>query len=208
MEVMVDGQRYFAVQGQPKDLLELLGAVTDYLRDQGRAMVTMTIDGVAMMPDELAEFSANRPLDDIRAIAVTSRPIADLVNECLRELHASIPELATACHSLAEVFHGEVPEDGFEPFLSLADIWSHVKQREIMVANILGLDLPLLSIGEKSVHQVHLELNAFLEEAVQAITNGDYVLLGDLLEYELAPRAEEEQRIVALLQEKAAATTR
>lgn len=208
MEVQVDGQGNFAVQGQPKHLLELLGAVTDFLRDQGRAMVTMTIDGVAVMPDELAEFSANRPLDGIDAIAVTSRPIADLVDESLQELRASIPELATACRGLAEVFHSEVPEEGYDPFHELAGIWSHVKQREAMVANILGIDLSQLSIGDKPVHQVHTELNACLEEAAQAITSGDCVLLGDLLEYELAPRAEEEQRIVALLQEKAAATTR
>ena len=44
-------------------------------------------------------------------------------------------------------------------------------------------------------------------EAAQAVLDGDCILIGDLLEYELAPRAEQEARIVALLQELAAADT-
>lgn len=45
-------------------------------------------------------------------------------------------------------------------------------------------------------------MNKFLAEAVGALESGDLVLLGDLLEYELAPRAEAEVRITALLRER------
>jgi hypothetical protein len=50
------------------------------------------------------------------------------------------------------------------------------------------------------------ELNSFLDEAAQALRDGDTVLLADLLEYELSPRAELEGEIVSLLRRQAEAS--
>jgi hypothetical protein len=68
------------------------------------------------------------------------------------------------------------------------------------VANALELDLGDLEVDGKTVQSVHTELNQFLQEAEQALKDGDIILLADLLEYELAPRAELEVSIVSLLQ--------
>jgi hypothetical protein len=129
------------------------------------------------------------------------------VNKCLDELVAILPDLPHACRSLAEVFHSGTPEDGYEPFQELANIWSLIKTREILVVDALHLDLNALEVGGQVVAGLHSELNGFLEEAAQALQDGDCVLLGDLLEYELAPRAELEAEIVAHLQEHAPAKT-
>ncbi|MCC6490072.1 MAG: hypothetical protein IT364_21475, partial [Candidatus Hydrogenedentes bacterium] len=92
--------------------------------------------------------------------------------------------------------------DGYEPFQRLADIWAEIKSREIMIVNALGLTFAELTLNGKNVAEIHNELNSFLLEAAGALESGDLVLLGDLLEYELAPRAEIESRIVTLLQER------
>jgi hypothetical protein len=92
------------------------------------------------------------------------------------------------------------PQEGFDPFVELAEIWGHIKSRESLVANSLELDLGNLEVDGKTVQSVHAVLNQFLEEAEQALKDGDIILLADLLEYELAPRAELEVSIVSLLQ--------
>jgi hypothetical protein len=84
--------------------------------------------------------------------------------------------------------------------VELAEIWGHIKSRESLVANALELDLGDLEVDGKTVQSVHTELNQFLQEAEQALKDGDIILLADLLEYELAPRAELEVSIVSLLQ--------
>ena len=65
------------------------------------------------------------------------------------------------------------------------------------------LDWDALDVDGSSVKEMHDKLNACLEEAADALTAGDCVLLGDLLEYELAPQAEAEVKIVSLLRDRA-----
>ena len=207
MDVLVDGQSNFQLDGSPEDLMAVVGAVSEFLLGQDRAMISIAVDGEDVPHEDLQTYSGGHPVAGIKRIEVASRPIAEMITESLDDLEASIPELPGACRKLAAVFHGDAPEEGYDPFNALADIWSHVKQRQAMVATTLNIDLDTLALGDKRIDELHTELNGFLEEAAQAITDGDCVLLGDLLEYELAPRAENEVDIVALLREKAAAAS-
>ncbi len=128
--------------------------------------------------------------------------------EALDGLTDTLPELASACRKLAAVFQSEIPEEGYEPFQELAEIWEFVKARQRLAAEALDLDLEALEVKGQPL-AVHLrELNSFLEESAQALRDGDTVLLGDLLEYELAPRAELEGEIVSALRRQAEAPAR
>ena len=93
------------------------------------------------------------------------------------------------------------PEEGFEPFHHLADIWVSVKQREALIIGATAIDDADLVIGGKKTADHHNELNRFLDECAHALEKNDCVTLGDLLEYELAPRAEVEMEIFAKLEE-------
>ncbi len=203
MDVIVDGESNFELTGEPEDVLSVMGAVSEFLSEQGRGIMSVAVDGVAVTPDKVVEELEDRPLSEVKVLEIGSEDVGSMVGTCLSELEKALPDLPDACRSLAEVFHSETPEEGYEPFQELADIWSFVKTRELLVANALQLDLNNSSVGDTSISEMHEELNSYLEEAAQAIRDGDCVLLGDLLEYELAPRAERETEIVALLQEHA-----
>jgi hypothetical protein len=124
------------------------------------------------------------------------------VNNCLAELERALPELPEVCHRLAEVFQSERPESGYEPFEQLAAIWKTIKEREIQIFNALDIDLGSIEVDGEPISRIHEELNQYIDEAAEALKAGDCVLLGDLLEYELAPRAETEAAIVALLRDR------
>ena len=200
MDVIVDGAGNYDLKGEPVDVLSAVGAVSDYLRSQGRSILSITVDGTAIQPEELSERLRDVPAVDVRRLEITTASTAELVEDCLQGLNETLPELPEVCRNLAQVFQGENPEAGFDPFVELAGIWARIKSREALVANALELDTNALQVGGKSLHTIHAELNQFLEEAEQALKDGDTILLGDLLEYELAPRAEQEVEIVALLQ--------
>lgn len=205
MDVIVDGERNFRFTGEPEDGLSAVAAVEAWLRDRGRAMLSVCVDGKAVQPDEIVARLGGRPVDVVETLEVRSAPITELVSRCLEELAEALPNLPDACRNLAEVFHGENPDDGFEPFEELAAIWGHIKTRELLIANALQLDLDAMSLDGASLKSLHEDLNAQLHEAAEALKNGDCILLGDLLEYELAPRAEREERIAGLLRASRAA---
>lgn len=201
MDVSVDGKRNFALQGEPKDVLSAVAAVSNYLRSQGRALLSIHVDGAEIPADKLVEALEEKPLADVETLAVQSADIAALANDLLDGLREAVAELPKACHELAQVFHGEKPEEGFEPFQHLADVWVSVKQREALVIGATAMDESALIIGDKKNADHHEELNRFLGECASAIEKNDCVLLGDLLECELAPRAEVEMEIFAKLEE-------
>lgn len=201
MEVMVDGAR-FSFAEPPKDVIGAVAAVSERLQQQGRSIMRVNVDGQPLDPASLVEVLSKKPIDAVRTLSFESESVAKLVEESLRELESVLPELSKACHELAAIFQGADPQSGYEPFEQLAEIWSHVKTRQSLIANALDMNLDTLTINGKSVSAAHDELNGFLAEAAGALESGDLVLLGDLLEYELAPRAETEVAITALLRER------
>lgn len=205
MDVIIDGEKNFELTGEPTDMMAVLGAVEAFLREKGRAMLSVKIDGQVFKPEDLAARTAELPLETVSALVVESDSIAKLIADCLSELETILKELPKACRSLAEIFHSEHPQDGFEPFHELADLWLQVKNRQRLAANAMNLDMGKIEINGISLLAMHEELNNFLQEAAEALEQEDCILLGDLLEYELAPRAEQESDIVALLQERAPA---
>ncbi|HNR36201.1 MAG TPA: hypothetical protein PKO36_13535 [Candidatus Hydrogenedentes bacterium] len=204
MDVTIDGVRGGAWERMPQDAIEALAWIAGELRSRGRAMVSVSVDGRVLRPEEVTAELSGKPLDSTGAISIQSEPIADLVAESLDELEQVLPELPQACHRLAEIFQGDDPDAGYEPFQQLAEIWRVIKERELQILSALGLDADSLVLSGTPLIKAHEELNRFVEEAAGALESRDCVLLGDLLEYELAPRAEAEAEIVALLREKAA----
>lgn len=205
MEVIVDGEKNFSFDGTPDNMVEAVAAIVTYLQEQGRAMMAIEVDGKAVPSTALQETLEDMDTASVQIINVHSESLSALVDQTLSELEEYLPELPNACHSLAEVFHGEHPEEGFEPLSQIISIWSEVKQRQMQVANAIQLDLREITLQDASLEKRHDELNTFLKECADALEKGDCVLLGDLMEYELAPRAEQELEISGLLKERASA---
>lgn len=193
MEVIVDSDRNVVLEGHPVDAIGTVVAASKYLKDRGRAILSVKADGNEVAAEDLAK------LGNVETLEITSENVAELVQHSFEELESVLPELPRVCHSLAAVFQSDTPTEGYEPFEKLADIWSTVKAQELLIAGILGCSLEEMRVDGMPVLRMHEELNRYLEEAAEAIRTGDCVLLGDLLEYELAPRAEQESQIVATL---------
>jgi hypothetical protein len=79
-------------------------------------------------------------------------------------------------------------------FQNFVRIFLQVKNRNIMSFN--GIN-----IAGTTLEAYYNELNGFLRELSEAFTINDSVLIGDLLEYEIAPRLEELIHFIEILQE-------
>ena len=202
MQVILDGNRNFEFTREPEDVFAAVVELGEYLRQKGRAILSVRADNEEVPAEDLLRRLHGKAIADVGALEVTSEEIETLILTCLKELHDVLPELPNACRQLSAVFQSENPDDGFESFEKLAEIWQTIKARQIQLSSAMEIELETLEIDGVSIGQHSEELNEYLEEAAKAIEGQDYVLLGDLLEYELAPRAELESRIVGLLEEK------
>lgn len=203
MEIRIDNQPSSPLADEPRDVLAAVAAVSDYLRTRGRAVMSVRIDGRTVAADALAATLRDKPVADVNVLEIASEDIIGLVNNSLSELELVLPDLPDVCRRLAELFQSQDPNSGYEPFNQLAAIWKTVKERQVLIAGALDIDLNAEVVNGKRVADHHAEFNRLLGEAAEAIQSGDSVTLGDLLEHEMAPKAEAEARIVALLRARA-----
>ncbi|MFO7976396.1 MAG: hypothetical protein R6V12_17375 [Candidatus Hydrogenedentota bacterium] len=203
MEIIVDGNAQWPIEDRVENIFDAVVVIGQKLHEQGRSIMSVQVDDEAVSAEALVDSMKNKPLDTVQRLTITSENTRQLVYESLSEVERSLPELPLACHELATVFQSENPEAGYEPFERLATIWGVIKERELMIANAMEMPLEELTVGGQTVKEFHDDLNGYLLEATQALKSRDSVLLGDLLEYELAPRAEKESMIVDLLKKEA-----
>lgn len=202
MDVIVDGSSDFKLEGEADNMMDVIAAINQWLQSQSRSIQSVKVDGEELGPDTIEDKLKDRHPGDVSQIVIESASIHVLIQQTLDELSQYIPDLSNACRELAQIFQSDRPEEGFQPFEQLAEIWLAVKERQLLVANALNLDLDAVEIEGVSFRALHEKLNAHLQEAVSALQKEDTVLLGDLLEYELAPRAELESAIISCLQEQ------
>ncbi len=202
MEILIDGACGFEPQERTDNAFSLIAQIFDFLREKGRGVLSVSINGVVISPEELIAQIREKPVSEIDRLEITSADMRALVDEALQELQEATTQLPDLCHQLAEIFQGENPEQAYEPFQRLAEIWGAVKTRQMQVAQAMALDIETAELRGTRFDEHHQALNQILEEAAQALQSGDCVLLGDLLEYELAPRAELEDEIVKWLKSR------
>jgi hypothetical protein len=107
------------------------------------------------------------------------------------ELKATMSILDTMLGNIGDVAILLQTGKDVEAMMKLAKFIETV-QRMIRVLHYLGekshVDLGLLNIEGASTKEFTLSLNDFLRELMSAMETGDTVLIGDLLEYEVAPK--------------------
>jgi hypothetical protein len=203
MDIIIDGTPGYPFGELPADLIGVLKGIEEGTRADGRGITQIVVDGEEILPEDVMEKMGDKAVDTVGSVLITTRSLNEMVRDCLSRMRETVRELPGLCRSLAEVFQSDTPEDGFEPFQRLAEIWHIIKQNELHVASTIGLDLENTPVEGKALRESHMELNTYLGECIGALEAGDTVLIGDLLEYELAPRAESEAHILATLEQHA-----
>ena len=203
MEIIIDGTPGYPFGELPATLIGVLKGLEEGTRTGGRGITRIEVDGKEILPEDVMDKMGDHAVDTVGSVAITTRSLNEMVRDCLSRMRETVRELPGLCRSLAEVFQSDTPEEGFEPFQRLAEIWHIIKQNEMHVASTIGLDLENTPVEGKALRESHMELNTYLGECIGALEAGDTVLIGDLLEYELAPRAESEAHILATLEQHA-----
>lgn len=200
MKIIINGKEEFRVPENAKTLIDILEILIDYLSNNNLGLVKLRVNEQNVYPGESLKAIQNMEISNIHTLEITAIPILQLLQDSISELERYTPELSNICYGIAELFQSENPSEGLGPFQRLTEIWGEIKNREAVIVNSLSKYLKNQEssiVGEIVEH--HRELNQYLDEAYKALSNEDMVSLSDILQYELAPRAEKELEIVNLL---------
>lgn len=200
MQPTIDFDSGFTLNEETTSLPGVLVEISEHLRELDRSILKIVVDGVDIPPEDLTAIIGDKTTDDLQTVAIQSEDNVKLAMDSIQEIAEVLPELPSACQSLAEVFQTEAPEEGVEKFDELAQISTIIKLRQEQIASSLRFDMESLRIGEKTLTECATEVTDLLARAYEAVEAADLGALSDLITYELAPLAEREAKIIALFQ--------
>lgn len=205
MHVYLDDNPFAVSDLASKTVREVAQEIRLTLQPQGRMLVGLSCDGRPVPPAELDEamdrsVMCYERLDFQSAVpAVLAREVLGKAKELLAE---SSPLFEQAGQMLAA---GQTPR-AMELMGNCFSVWNQVQLSVGKAAELLGVDLSQLKVGDSNADVLLEEFADQLRQVKDALENRDYVLLSDILQYELLQAAPRWQEMLSRLIEQAEGT--
>lgn len=195
MEIFIDGEPYKGTGFKEQTLLGILEGVQRELDSRKRAVIGLRIDGQDVLPEEIEGFRRTN-VSDLGRIEILTGDRDSLIKNALLEVKEVLPALVEAVSELSRMVRTNTDPMVMDNLKKISEIWGALNERLQHTASALKLDLREIAVEGESVEERFRQLNRFLLDAANATQDRDFVLLGDILEYELAPRLMKQSSVV------------
>lgn len=202
MEIIIDGTKDLAYADAGSSLGEILDQLQTWLTRNGRAIVTVTLDGKTLPPAAVPAEMRTSKVDSYKTLDVVTLCPAELSLMILAKLGESLPGVSKALTTAASHFQkGNVPTG--MTLLGDAVTGLQVTMDTLLkIGHLQGIELSTLTVGGKSGLDAIHRLRDKLREVQSALKSKDSVTLADMAEYELAPAVKDWQELIGGLEER------
>lgn len=175
MEIIIDGE---AIILPDKNFLPALPVVENFLQEKMLAVVKITVDG-RVVDSTLQDVLQG----DYRLVEIETRPLGEFIVEVLETGKRYLPRLKTGLKIASLYFQGRQEDVGSVAFLDVLDGLEWLGRL---------MDKKQLLFGDRlaSEPETYIKFDQYfhnLRELTSAWENKDFMLVGDLIEYEIMP---------------------
>jgi hypothetical protein len=202
MVVMLDGVRLNRPEAADLTLQGLVDQVrADLLTD--RLIVAVARNGAPLVDDALSE-ALSSPLAGEDQIELVSADRFEVAVGALREAGQALSDVARAQPALAGQLQQGRSAEAFQGFGEFIQVWQAARQTLEEASQLLHIDLTQLSHDGQSIRASLDDLAGQLRELRAGFEARDYVLLSDMMAYDLPALCQRWERILAALAEQVA----
>jgi len=203
MDIQIDGERFDLLDEEFRTVGDVFERVDEWIAKKGRCVVGITIDGKQIGSEQLGEITL-RPADTFDRFEFVTQSTSDLVESLVGELESKIEEVGGLVRELAMHFQGDVETPPLDMLAKMVEVWRSILERIVSAAGLLQIDLGALEVpGTGLAGDHHDRVTDTLNKLVSAVEHSDFVLVADLLQYEVAPGVEREAAVLAALRRTA-----
>ena len=196
MEVLLDNKTLSPINLHGHNLEEILGEIMNLHVPEDRIINEVLLNG-RMYSEQVPREAAGVDRDEIGILEVQTIPSVDLAHALVKTGPGYMDTLIQAAGMVAEQFRiGDEAEanEQLSTFVqTLQDLFSMVDQ----ALEILAIPLDRFESDGVSARAKIKELNQLLQEMISRQEDRDWILLADLLEYELADLLGDWKKILA-----------
>jgi len=185
MEILVDDRPYHSTGSPDQTIRTLANEVCEATGGSGqRIVVALRCDGNEIAPEGL-DAVLELPVNQFRRIDLQTQPAAALVRSTLAKAIELLDEAAGMRQHIADQLAQGQHNAAMQQLQNLIHIWQQVQQTMLVCAQTLGTDLEALRVNHVGLAEVMEPIKTQLNELKNGIENRDFVLVGDILRYEL-----------------------
>ncbi len=197
-EVQTEGIQFFG---------QLMEKLSQKAADEGAAVLSVKLNGEDITGKDRSHLE-EMSVDDIQQLEVQTGNPKDLARTTLYSIAEFLEKLLKELQETSELFRLENQERSSQSFLRCLDgmqVFMHTLET---CRRLLGISFELLFFpGENgqddiTVGESRRKLFSVLDNMIDAQTDQDWVLMADMLEYELIPVLEDWRRIIPAILEK------
>jgi len=157
---------------------------------EARYVVSIRCDGQPVGQPELAA-ALQSQTDQYERVELQTQPVAALVSGTIDQAVLVLEDSTTAREKAADLLAAGQQEAAMQELQKFLEAWKQIHQTLMVVAQVLNIDLDKVSEGGTSLSTVLEELKAQFTEMKGAMVQGDFVVVSDLLRYELSHPVEQ-----------------
>lgn len=184
MEMLIDDRPYTPTSADQTigELAREICAVAP--KDEPRMVVGLRCDGREIMQAEL-EAVLEQPAGTFGRVEFQTQPVRALVRSSLIAAINVFEQADASREQIADDLAGGRMADAMQKLQQLLSAWKQVQDTLAAAASAIELPLDQLNAGQRAFTDVLEQIRTQLVALRDAMTAADYVLVGDILRYEL-----------------------
>ena len=187
MKLLVNGKEE-TVSHMGETLGDLLLHIEKEGVPQGNVVRSIKIDGKESSPD--SPEAQKTPLSEIATLEVEISTLSDIINKNIENADAYLIRLIPGIEKSVELFRMGNEQEANKFFINIIDGIDWLSQVLDMILTAKAISPDTVFDG-KSIQDRQASLMDLTQQMVDANKNQDWVLLADLLEYEILPYYQE-----------------
>jgi ABC-type uncharacterized transport system permease subunit len=186
MEILVDNEPYCPRDPLPVSIAQLIAQIKPELSRSDRMIVTISCDQHELVENEIDEV-LSRNISDYQRLEFATATVQELATGAMQSAMSILSATRAKQTEAIELLSEDRNEEAISVLSECITGWVQTHDTVVKTISLLGLNIDNLTNDGKSVIDVLNEVAHHLTQLKECLAAGDYVLLNDLLQYEIVP---------------------
>jgi len=202
MQVLIDGKTIEAEVPEAESLEATLRRVQSDHCAPDRMVVGIRCDNREVSGQELSA-RLNAPASSVEKLEVLTSTRFELVATAMEQASSALQDTEIGSRRVGDLLSAGKTTEGIQSLGECLNVWQQIHDAVTKSISMLELDIESMTIRDEPLLTVLERPRNALLQIKEALTNQDYVLLADVLQYEFCDVTEQWYSVIAALRQAA-----
>ncbi len=186
MEILIDNKPYCPRDPAPVTVDQLIEQIRPELSNNDRMIVAIACDQQELSEHEIDEV-LGREIAAYERLDFTTATVAELATGAMQTAMSILNATRTKQTEAIDLLSKDRTEEAISVLSECVTGWVATHDTVVKTVRLIGLNIDDLTHDGKNVIAILNEVAHHLTQLKECLAAGDYVLLNDLLQYEIVP---------------------